>query len=104
MPEVHPAIAKKIEELFSQVRGLTASQQNNLDILLKVVDLKDVHGLKLRIVDLREYADRVQWLCAQLDSLRNMPYDMAAEELAAPRRRSSSGMPSMTMPPTEKKE
>jgi hypothetical protein len=101
MPEVHPAIAKKIEELFGRAREMASSQQQNLDILLKTIDLRDSYGLKMRVAELVDCADKMRWLAAQVDLLKSLPYDMAAEEMA-PKRKVSTQMAAVTVP--EKKD
>ncbi len=65
-------------------------QQRNLEIIAKTIEIKDSQGLKMRMADVLDFADKMQWIAAQLDSLRNMLYDMQAEDLAGPRRRPST--------------
>jgi hypothetical protein len=103
-PEVHPAIAKKIEELWAKAKELVAAQQQNLDILSKTIDIKDLHGVKMRLVEVLDCSNKMQWVSGQLDALRDLPYDMAAEAMGPKRRSSAQAMPAVTAPPVEKPE
>lgn len=100
--DVHPAIARKIEELMARAKELTLAQQQGLELLVRVLDLKDYHGIKTRAAELSEYTEKLQWISAQIDALRALPYDMAAEDMAPKRRVSTSAMPAVVLP--EKKE
>ena len=94
MPEVHPAIAKKIEELFAKARELIGTQQQNLDILSKTIDIKDGYGFKVRAEELADVSDKIHSIAIQLDALRSIPYDMAAENMV-PKRRTSTQIAAM---------
>lgn len=102
--DVHPAIAKKLDELLARAKELVASQQQGFEILAKTVDLKDYHGLKMRAAEAVEVAAKIQWISAQIEALRALPYDMAAEDMAPRRRTSTQAMQAVIPPPPEKKE
>lgn len=101
-PEVHPAIAAKIEQLLERAKDLTTSQQQNLDILSKTIDLKDVFGLKMRVEEVVNATMKLQWVAAQLVAFKDIPYQMAASEMTMPKKRSSQSMPAVKLP--EKKD
>lgn len=92
MPDVHPAISKKIDELMSRAKELVDAQTHNLDILLKTIDLKDLYGIKMRVHEVVDFADKIRWISAQIEALRSIPYDMAAEGMTPKRRTSSTQM------------
>ncbi len=100
-PDVHPAIAQRIDELLGKAEDLVVSQQQNLDILAKTIALKDTYGIKMRVADVLSFADKLQWIAAQLDALRSIPYDMAAADVGAKRRTSSAQMSAVKRPPGE---
>ena len=99
-PEVHPAIAKKIEELLEVAKNLTSAHQQNVDILAKTLDLKDLYGVKMRVAEIVDSAVKLQWVAAKLDALRDIPYEMAASDMA-PKRRTSQSLPAVRL---EKKD
>ena len=102
--DIHPAIAKKLDELLARAKELVSSQQQGLEILAKTVDLKDYHGLKMRAAEAADVAAKLQWISAQIEALRTLPYDMAAEDMAPRRRSSQQAMAAVIPPPPEKKE
>lgn len=99
--DVHPAIAKKLDELLARAKELAASEQQSLEILQKTADLKDYLGLKLRAQEVLDAASKLLWVAAQIEALRSLPYDMAAEDMAPRRRTSTQAMPAVV---PEKKE
>jgi hypothetical protein len=98
MPEMHPAIQKKIEELLEKARELAANQTTETDILSKTIDIKDLYGLKMRVQVLQEYAEKMHWIAAQIEALRSIPYDMAAEDMAPRPGRITGRSPSTQIP------
>ncbi len=105
--EIHPAIAKRIEELLVKAKELIATQQQNLDILSKTVDLKDYFGLKSRSAEVVDFAIKLQTIASQVEALRSIPYDMAtmAAEGVSPKRRSSArSMPAVNPDKNEPEE
>lgn len=88
MPTVHPSIAKKIDELLAHAKELTISQQETMDLLSKCIDHKDFWGMKARVSEVTAFAEKIQWITAQVNALHGIPYDVASYE--AGRRRPSS--------------
>ncbi len=78
--EVHPAIAKRVRDLFTKARELVAAQHQNLTLLAKTIDIKDEYSMKLRVAEVVSFTPKIQWIAAQLDLLKSLPYDMAAAE------------------------
>ena len=85
------------------MKELVASQQQNLDILARTIEMKDQHGVKMRVTEIIDNATKMQWYSGQLDALRNIPYDMIAEDMA-PRKRVSSAQMAAVVPPVEKSD
>ena len=102
--DVHPAIAKRIEELLARAKELVAAQEQSVEILAKTIDIKDVYGLKMRAAEMNDLNVKLQWVVAQLEAIRSLPYDMAAEEMSPKRRISTSTLPAVYPPNPEKKE
>jgi hypothetical protein len=95
MPEPHPAIVKRIDELLSKAKELTVDFAPVFELISKTIESKDTYGLKMRSGELASFANRMQWLAAQLDALNLIGYDIPAPEV---RRTSSGQMQAVVIP------
>lgn len=83
--DVHPTISKKLDELSGRAKELADAQRQNLDILVKTLELRDYRGFLSRVAEVTEFATKLSFCAAQIEILRSLPYDMAATDMA-PRR------------------
>lgn len=96
MSPTHPTVTKKIDELLARAKELTIAHQENVDLLSKAIDAKDFWGMKARVSEVTSYAEKIQWVVAQVNALENIPYNVVA--VSASRRLSSGSMPAVSMP------
>ena len=96
MLPTHPTLAKKIDDLLTRAKELTISQQETLETLSKAIDGKDFFAMKALLSDVTGFAEKIQWVVAQVNALESIPHNVVA--MSAIRRLSSGSMPAVKMP------
>ena len=102
MSPIHPTVTKKIDELLTRAKELTIAHQENVELFSKSIDAKDFWGMKARVSEITSYAEKIQWVVAQVNALESIPYNVVA--VSASRRLSSGSMPAVSLPRDEPKD
>lgn len=79
--EVHPAIKKKIEDLFQRAHEMVSAHQRNVNMLLRAIEARDLYSVKVRVAEVISLAPKLHWMTAQIETLKNLPHEMAMADM-----------------------
>ena len=102
MSPTHPTVIKKIDELLARAKELTIDHQETLTLLSKSIDDRDFWGMKARVSEVTSFAEKIQWVVAQVNALESIPYNVVA--VSTSRRLSSGSMQAVVVPKDEPKD
>jgi len=75
-----PVIDRKIHRLLENLKTLAEEMTHELDDLTKTVGLRDLYGIKMRTAALNRKIDQAVWASAQIEAVRDIPYDRADDK------------------------
>jgi hypothetical protein len=79
--EVHPAITKKMDELFRRAEELITAHQRNVKLLARAVEVRDLYAVKVRVAEIVSLTPKLHWITAQIEALKNIPHEIEMNEM-----------------------
>jgi hypothetical protein len=79
--EVHPAIVKKMDELFRRAEELITAHQRNVKLLARAVETRDLYAMKVRVAEIVSLSPKLYWIAAQIEALKNITHEIEMNEM-----------------------